>query len=74
MPLFTFYLKFTNLILLKLARFEPWKKGVRRSMGAGNSLRTALELQANLTAARLIPVVRLLHDDSIKTSARILGL
>lgn len=41
--------------------------------GTGNSLRVAQELQRRLPEAILTPIVRLLHDDTIKTGADTIG-
>lgn len=41
--------------------------------GTGNSLHVARELQKRVPEANLIPVVHLLHDETIKTSADTIG-
>jgi hypothetical protein len=41
--------------------------------GTGNSLRVARELQKRIPEANLIPIVHLLRNDTIKTSADTVG-
>jgi ferredoxin len=42
--------------------------------GTGNSLHVAKELQARIPETRLIPIVSLLHGDTVKTGAETVGL
>jgi flavodoxin len=42
--------------------------------GTGNSLQVARELQARLSESNLVPIVRLLRDETIETHADTVGL